>query len=76
MPQRKKPQRKRPAAPTSKGPQVACPKCGRRQPPVGTPDAWYWCRWCRGYFDNDPDEGGDFANDPTRRAEQQERRGQ
>lgn len=52
---------------------VACPKCGRKQPHMG-PAALYYCKFCSGYFDDDPDEGGDYSNNPTRRLEQQEKR--
>lgn len=51
--------------------QVKCPKCGRKQPHLGS-DAIYWCPNCRMQFDDDPDEGGDYSNNPTRRAERQE----
>lgn len=53
--------------------QVKCPKCGRKQDYTG-PDALYYCKHCRAYHDDDPDEGGDFSNNPTRRIERHEER--
>ncbi len=50
---------------------VACPKCGRKQP-FRTPDALYWCDNCRGQFDGDPDEGGTYCDDPSKRMERAE----
>jgi hypothetical protein len=38
------------------------------------PAALYWCGKCKGYFDDDPNEGGDYANNPTKRAEWDERK--
>ena len=46
--------------------EVGCPKCGRRQP-FTHDDAEYYCPTCGMSFDNDPDEGGDYFNDPTKR---------
>lgn len=40
-------------------PQVACPRCGRRQP-KRSPDALYRCDKCQGMFDEDISEGGDY----------------
>ena len=51
--------------------QVACPRCGRKQP-YQSPDSIYWCTSCRGQFDDDPTEGGDYSADPSRRAERAE----
>jgi ribosomal protein L37AE/L43A len=54
-------------------PTVACPKCGRQQP-IRTADALYWCEHCRGQFDGQPEEGGDYSDrDPSARLERQER---
>lgn len=52
---------------------VRCPGCGKKFPVTG-PDGLYWCSACGCYFDADPDEGGDFHNDPTRRAEREDDR--
>lgn len=54
--------------------QVACPKCGRKQKSTGGKDALYWCNHCKGYFDNDPDEGGTYCDDPSKRIERAEQR--
>lgn len=52
---------------------VACPMCGRKQPHMGA-EAMYYCKPCGCYFDDDPDEGGTYSNNPSRRLEQEERR--
>jgi ribosomal protein L37AE/L43A len=52
-------------------PSVACPGCGKRFPKRG-PDAIYFCGKCRCQFDDDPDEGGDYSSDPSKRIEYQE----
>jgi ribosomal protein L37AE/L43A len=52
-------------------PQVACPKCGRKQPKQG-PNVLYWCDHCRMQHDDEPDEGGGFIDDPVRNAERKE----
>jgi ribosomal protein L37AE/L43A len=52
---------------------VACPKCKRTQP-QRQKDSIYWCGNCRAQFDGDPDEGGDYFSDPTKRMEVRERR--
>jgi hypothetical protein len=58
----------------NKGPQVRCPKCGRRQNKSTLPDAMYWCGVCQVQFDDDPDEGGDYsARNPAARLEREER---
>ncbi len=49
-----------------------CPKCGERATHGG--DGHYYCRGCRLFYDDDPGEGGDYANDPTKRLEREERR--
>ena len=52
---------------------VHCPKCGRPKP-YKSPDALYWCDHCKGMFDDQPDEGGDYSSrDPSARLEKQER---
>lgn len=50
---------------------VRCPRCGRKQPRLG-PDALYHCPAGCGTFDDDPDEGGSYYNDPSKRLEKQE----
>jgi len=49
-------------------PQVRCPRCNRPQPDTG-PDSIYWCGDCRCQFDGEPEEGGNYFSDPTKRAE-------
>lgn len=52
-----------------------CPECGSAEsvyPSETVPGEW-WCQACMIPFDHDPDEGGDWSNDPTRRIERQER---
>ena len=48
-----------------------CPKCNRSGVVQGDQ---YWCRHCSMIFDDDPDEGGDYATNPARRMERQESR--
>lgn len=56
-----------------KGPQVKCPRCGRAQKDRG-PSAIYFCDNCRGQFDNEPLEGGDYSDrNPAARLEREER---
>ncbi len=47
-----------------------CPKCRRPTPKMD--NGLYFCTWCRCLFDDDPDEGGSYLNDPTRRIEREE----
>ena len=52
-------------------PSPKCPKCGRRgKRDNQTDEDLFWCKWCRMLYDDDPDDGGDFRNDPTRRVTQ------
>lgn len=51
---------------------VRCPGCNRSQPMRG-PDSLYWCTRCSAMFDDDPDEGGDFYDDPVKSVEAKER---
>ena len=48
--------------------QVACPKCGRKQP-YRSPDSIYMCGNCNMQFDAEGDDGGSFFTDPTKRIE-------
>lgn len=50
---------------------VRCPRCSTLQPFRKTASV-YLCPKCRGMFDDDPNEGGDFSDDPSKRLEQQE----
>lgn len=49
-----------------------CPRCNR--PGIAQGDL-FKCRHCGGFFDNEPDEGGDYADgNPARRMEREEER--
>lgn len=50
---------------------VRCPGCGRPQAHRGN-GAIYYCPHCKGQFDDDPDEGGSYYNDPSKRLDKQE----
>ena len=51
-----------------------CPRCGRKHEKRPGNDAIYYCSHCQIQFDNDPDEGGDYASyDPAWRLQRQER---
>lgn len=51
---------------------MKCPACGsRKSQPVG--EDYYKCTTCGGFFDDDPDEGGDYGSKPSARIERQER---
>ena len=49
-----------------------CPWCGRRNQIYPHGEREYWCRRCNRVFDDDPDEGGDYYSDPSRRMERRE----
>lgn len=49
---------------------VQCPKCRHKIKDTGV--GIYYCPKCRMQFDDDPDEGGDYGNDPRRRLMRQE----
>ena len=50
-------------------PSDKCPRCGRKGT---TAQVGWYCHACKMYFDGDPDEGGDYFTDPSRRLEKQE----
>ena len=50
-----------------------CPKCNRRASIPATETRYGYCSTCRMQFDNDPDEGGDYGNNPELRMEREER---
>jgi ribosomal protein L37AE/L43A len=54
-------------------PKPPCPRCGRKKTVPHDGDCWY-CPGCQSVFDNDPDEGGDYFQDPTKRIQRQEER--
>lgn len=49
-----------------------CPRCGRKNRVYLEGYRNYYCSRCKIVFDDDPDEGGDYSIDPTRRMRQQE----
>lgn len=51
-----------------------CPWCHNRRYVYEDGDRNYFCARCKRIFDDDPDEGGDFFTDPTRRSEKMEQR--
>jgi len=52
---------------------VACPWCKTAKFVYEHGQREYWCSRCRRLFDDDPDEGGDYATgDPSRRIVRQE----
>lgn len=60
----------------AKPPQVACPKCQRKQAKRSA-DAIYYCENCRAQFDDSPDEGGTYSDrNPAARLEREERQQQ
>ena len=53
---------------------VRCPRCNRPQPKRGSRDTIYYCEFCRGMFDDDPTDGGDYSDrNPAARIEREER---
>ncbi len=51
-----------------------CPKCGKLDRVYEDGERNWFCTACKWSFDDDPDEGGDYSNDPTRRIELAEAR--
>lgn len=53
-----------------------CPLCGtaKQVHAVGVSGDMFRCGRCGGLFEVDPDEGGDYSSDPSRRMEMAERR--
>jgi DNA-directed RNA polymerase subunit RPC12/RpoP len=58
---------------TEPEPTPRCPFCGSKKT-YAEGHRNYFCMSCKRGFDDDPDEGGDYSTDPTRRMEQLERR--
>lgn len=50
---------------------VRCPFCNHRKSVKQKADL-YFCTKCFRQFDDDPEEGGDYFADPTKRLERQE----
>ncbi len=55
-------------------PLPSCPKCGKNSCVYEDGERNFFCTVCKVSFDDDPDEGGDYSNDPTRRIELAEAR--
>lgn len=55
----------------SKAPKPPCPRCrsNRQVTPVGTVGDMFRCGKCGGHFDSEPDEGGSYFTDPSKRLE-------
>jgi len=51
---------------------MRCRLCGGKCAPLG--GDLFRCGKCGAAWDSDPDEGGTYSDDPTRRIEQDERR--
>ena len=47
-----------------------CPRCN--VPVAGNGSGFYRCPKCLGTFDDDPDEGGDYSTDPSKRIERED----
>jgi ribosomal protein L37AE/L43A len=50
-----------------------CPRCKRKNA-ERLEGGFLRCRACGAFFDDDPDEGGDYCADPTKRIERLEGR--
>lgn len=50
---------------------IRCPWCGRRKS-VHDEGETFYCTACSRRFDSDPNEGGDYYADPSKRLEQSE----
>lgn len=50
-----------------------CPACKSKKTVQSLP-GFYYCYNCDGYFDDSPDEGGDYWDNPTLRAQRAESR--
>lgn len=50
---------------------MKCPRCRRHGVKQGE---LFWCVRCQALYDEDPSEGGDYSDNPSRRLERQEER--
>lgn len=59
-------------------PKCINPACGRRKTVIrvnyGKDRGEFYCSHCGTQFDDDPDEGGDYSADPSKRLERAEAR--
>jgi hypothetical protein len=52
-----------------------CPTCRTNQRVQPHGRTYFYCKLCRGFFDDDPDEGGTYSDrNPAVRLEREERR--
>lgn len=51
---------------------IKCPFCGRKKAVVRHNAHEFFCTGCFRHFDDDPDEGGDYFDDPAKRLERAE----
>ena len=51
-----------------------CIRCGKNRSVYHDGDRNYFCTACKVAFDDQPDEGGDYCVDPTRRIQREEER--
>jgi hypothetical protein len=49
-----------------------CPKCGSNDRVYEACPCDWWCNFCKIGFDDDPDEGGAYSDNPVRSAERNE----
>jgi len=49
-----------------------CPSCGDNRSVHKDGDRNFFCTLCKVEFDDNPDEGGDYSINPTKRIERQE----
>jgi hypothetical protein len=49
-----------------------CPRCKTNRHAVPNGDRQWFCHGCKGLFDDEPDEGGTYYSDPSKRLEKQE----
>lgn len=51
-----------------------CPQCRRSRNVVPSGNSHWFCKGCKGTFDDDPDEGGTYSDrNPAARLEREER---
>lgn len=49
-----------------------CPACGHKGKPVGVSGDMFFCEYCGALYDTEPEEGGDYLADPSKRMERRE----
>jgi len=53
---------------------LPCPKCKTSGKVTVAGNRLFYCHRCQMQFDDDPDEGGNYGNNPSRRMEREESR--